>query len=35
VVADPGWPALPKLAEARDINAAEREALIEHISRFW
>ena len=35
VVADPGWPALPKLAEARDINAAEREALIEHILRVW
>ena len=34
-VADPGWPALPKLAEGRDITAIERDALIEYISGCW
>jgi len=34
-IPDPGWPALPKLGEAREINSSERESLIAHISGFW
>ena len=34
-ITDPGWPALPKLGEAREINSSERESLIAHISGFW
>ena len=34
-VADPGWPVVPQLGEARDISLAEREALREYISGYW
>ena len=34
-IADPGWPALPKLAEGSDITATERDALRAHIASFW
>lgn len=34
-VADPGWPALPKLAEAQDITPEQRDALRAHISDHW
>jgi diadenosine tetraphosphate (Ap4A) HIT family hydrolase len=34
-IPDPGWPALPKLGEAREITTTEREALIAHISGHW
>lgn len=32
---DPGWPALPQLAEAVEISVEEREALKEYISENW
>jgi diadenosine tetraphosphate (Ap4A) HIT family hydrolase len=34
-VADPGWPAVPQLGEAREISRAERDALREYISGYW
>lgn len=34
-IADPGWPVMPQLGEAQDINLAEREALIARISEYW
>lgn len=34
-IADPGWPALPQLAEGKDITAGERDALRAHISNCW
>ena len=34
-IPDPGWPALPQLGEAQEINSSERDALIAHISGFW
>jgi diadenosine tetraphosphate (Ap4A) HIT family hydrolase len=34
-IPDPGWPALPQLAEATDINSTERDALRAHISKHW
>jgi diadenosine tetraphosphate (Ap4A) HIT family hydrolase len=34
-VADPGWPALPKLGEARDISVEERDELRAFILKFW
>jgi diadenosine tetraphosphate (Ap4A) HIT family hydrolase len=34
-IADPGWPAMPLLGEARDITATERDALREFISKYW
>jgi diadenosine tetraphosphate (Ap4A) HIT family hydrolase len=34
-IPDPGWPAIPKLAEARAITPAERDALITYISGHW
>ena len=33
-IPDPGWPALPQLAEARELTVDERKALIEYISSF-
>lgn len=34
-VADAGWPVLPKLGEATDITAGQRDALIGYISGYW
>jgi diadenosine tetraphosphate (Ap4A) HIT family hydrolase len=34
-ISDPGWPAIPKLAEALEITPAERNALIAYISGHW
>ncbi len=34
-IADPGWPVLPRLGEARDITATERDALRACISSHW
>lgn len=34
-LADPGWPALPQLGQAHEVSAAERTALIGHISACW
>jgi diadenosine tetraphosphate (Ap4A) HIT family hydrolase len=34
-IPDPGWPALPQLGEAKDLNSTERDALREHISGYW
>jgi diadenosine tetraphosphate (Ap4A) HIT family hydrolase len=34
-VADPGWPALPKLAEAQEITPVQRDALRALISEHW
>ena len=34
-IPDPGWPAIPKLGEAREITPIERDALIAHISGHW
>ena len=34
-IADAGWPALPKLAEALELTAGQREALIGHICGYW
>jgi diadenosine tetraphosphate (Ap4A) HIT family hydrolase len=34
-IADPGWPALPQLGEARDISVEERDELRAFISKYW
>ena len=34
-IADAGWPALPQLAEARQVSLEERAALIGHLSSHW
>lgn len=34
-IGDPGWPAVPRLGEARDISLEERDALREYISGYW
>lgn len=34
-IPDPGWPALPQLAEARELSVDERQALIGYISDHW
>jgi diadenosine tetraphosphate (Ap4A) HIT family hydrolase len=34
-IPDPGWPALPQLAEAREITLEERNALRQTISENW
>ncbi len=34
-VADPGWPAVPRLGAAQEITPAERDALREYISGYW
>jgi len=34
-MSDPGWPALPQLAEAYEISPTERDALMSHISKYW
>lgn len=35
ILKDPGWPALPQLGNARQVNPAEREALIRYIAGHW
>ena len=34
-IPDPGWPALPQLGEAHELDSTEREALLAHISSYW
>jgi len=34
-IADPGWPVVPQLGEAREITPAERDTLRSHISSYW
>jgi diadenosine tetraphosphate (Ap4A) HIT family hydrolase len=34
-IPDPGWPALPQLAEAHELTPTEREALLAHICSYW
>jgi len=34
-IPDPGWPVIPKLGEAVEITATQRDALIAHISGYW
>jgi diadenosine tetraphosphate (Ap4A) HIT family hydrolase len=34
-IPDPGWPALPALAEACQISPAERESLIAYLAAHW
>jgi diadenosine tetraphosphate (Ap4A) HIT family hydrolase len=34
-IGDPGWPALPQLAEAKDISPAQRDELRAFISGYW
>lgn len=34
-VADPGWPLMPQLGQAQDVNSAERDSLIGYISDHW
>lgn len=34
-IADPGWPAAPKLGESRKLTREERDDLCAHIISFW
>ncbi len=34
-IPDPGWPALPQLGEAHELDSTERKALLAHISSYW
>lgn len=34
-IADLGWPKAPNLAETRDVDAAERDALCSHLAALW
>ena len=34
-IPDPGWPALPQLGVAHELDSTEREALLAHISSYW
>ena len=34
-IADPGWPAMPQLGEARDVTITERDALRVFVSKHW
>ncbi len=34
-IPDPGWPALPQLAEAHELTTLERQALLGYISSHW
>ena len=34
-IADPGWPAMPQLGEAKDITSTERDVLRAFITKHW
>ncbi len=35
IITDTGWPAAPKLGDARKLSSAERDTLCKHIISYW